>query len=425
MAANGIGSRMLAWGVVDAAAVAVRIRDQRGTEAMGPVVGPELGGLSVFAIELALDARPIAFDSIGRDGSVIESTIAVPTATDAHDIGDRIDVRVVHRDAGSAFGTIIGEGSVDDGTWEYSVNLFEGEVDDHFTYRSPTGGGGGRGGGAAPRPGPGRRLRLKGSGASGDMWHLTGWADPVIDRVDVRLRSGEVLSVPVMGRELDASVVMFAIGLPDDARVAILDGYDADGAFVERTHVAGQLTWLERSLGESSELRHRAELPVPDAVERLWETVVGAGEDNVELLVPVDELATRWPIRPLLLAPAEREQRWAIVGGRHRFPISQVVSLALRCDLGSGLVLQQGVAWVEPGGQQDDPNTTVRGVPARLEELTLAVNNIDEVGLTWSEALGTDVEPFRGLYLSIRADPHHHGAADVVRLAEELRVAEG
>jgi hypothetical protein len=86
------------------------------------------------------------------------------------------------------------------------------------------------------------------------------------------------------------------------------------------------------------------------------------------------------------------------------------------------IILRQFVTWSDPQPFHDPPNTTVRGRPAALSELTAAVNNIDLVAFQWQEqATAGLTEPLSGVWCSAEANPRHHRVEDLRRFTENLR----
>ena len=72
-------------------------------------------------------------------------------------------------------------------------------------------------------------MRVNGFGSRGTTWHMTGWADPTVRDVVLILNGGERVRVPAGGAHLDAGFVVFAVALPEEATVLVVEGYDAEG----------------------------------------------------------------------------------------------------------------------------------------------------------------------------------------------------
>jgi hypothetical protein len=153
-------------------------------------------------------------------------------------------------------------------------------------------------------------------------------------------------------------------------------------------------------------------------------------------------VAERWPIRPLLVPPQRdpESERWILHGEHHRWEIGQVVGVGLVWfggpDLGEepdpddrvsilgrgAIILRQFVTWSDPQPFRDPPNTTVRGGPAVLIQLTAAANNIDLVEFQWQEqATAGLTEPLSGVWCSAEANPRHHSVEDLRRFIEGLQ----
>jgi hypothetical protein len=444
------------WGLVADDAVAVRVVDAGGDAAVETVIGPELGGSAAFVVVLRPGREPVVVEPLGRDGSTLCREPVVPEPTDVTDVAERVQVRAVTRDSGRAHGTVVLEGSVDDATWEYGIAVSpDGELQTDFQLWHRGGGGGGGGAGPAPQPGPGRRLRVSGSGTAGDSWHLDGWADPAVTEVVLQLRSGERLRLPTAGHHLALGYVVFAVALPGDAVALVAEGLHADGRRLAWEDLRGRLAWIEGLMAEHREKHARASAPVPGAVRTLWHAAMGSvfeeaeqqrqgGDGRTRVVRPVRraDVAERWPIRPLLVPPQRdpESEQWILHGEHHRWEIGQVVGvgpvwfggpdLGEKPDpddrvsiLGRGaIILRQFVTWSDPQPFRDPPNTSVRGRPAVLTQLTAAANNIDLVEFQWQEHPTAGLtEPLSGVSCSAEANPRHHSVEHLRRLIEDLR----
>jgi hypothetical protein len=443
------------WGLVSDDAIGVRVVDAVGDTAVQTVIGPEFDGGAAFVVVLPPGVDPVVVESVGRDGATLCRESVMPEPTGATEVAERIAVRAITRDQGRARGTVVLEGRVDDATWEYGVTVSPGgELQTDFQLWHHGGGGGGGGAGPAPQPGPGKRLRVDGVGTGGGTWHLSGWADPAVTEVVLLLRSGERLRLPTAGRQLDLGYVVLAVALPGDAVALAAEGYDDNGHRVAREDLRGRLGWIEGSIAKHRELHARASAPVPMGVRTLWHAVLGTALEEatsarrggartkVVRRVSRADVAARWPVRPLLV-PTDRDshvERWILQGEHDRWDIGQVVGVGVvwfgGSDLGEepdpddrvsmlargAIVLRQFVTWSDPQGFRDPPNTTVRGRPATLSELTAEANNIDLVAFHWQEAASVGLtEPLTGVWFSAEANPRHHSVEDLRRFIEDLR----
>jgi hypothetical protein len=450
-----VNGHAVVWGLVAADVVAVRVIDVVGDATVQAVIGPELGGNAAFVVVLPPGREPVVVESLGRDGSTLGQESVVPEPTGVTDVAERIQVRPVFRDHGEARGMVVVEGTVDDATWEYGLSVLPGgEHRTDFQLWHHGGGGGGGGGGPAPQLGPGRRLRVDGSWTHGDTWHLSGWADPGATEVVLQLRSGERLRLPTAGEQLTLGYVVFAVALPGDAVAVAAEGFDASGRRVAWEDLRGRLAWIEGSMAEHRERHARASAPVPTGVRAFWHAVMDTpleeakpaprrGDTRTQTVRLVRrDVTSRWPIRPLLV-PTRRHpgaERWVLRGDHHRWEIGQVVGVGLVWlggpDLGEKpdpddrvsllargtIILRQFVTWSDPQPFQDPPNTTLRGRPAALSELTATANNVDLVTFSWQEQ-GTAglTEPLSGVWCSAEANPRHHSVEDLRRFIEDLR----
>lgn len=454
-AVDEVQGHAVVWGLVAEDVVAVRVIDAAGDAAVQAVIGPELEESAAFVVVVRPGREPVLVESLGRDGSTLGHEPVVPEPTGAADVAERIQVRPVTRDHGEARGTIVVEGTVDDATWEYGITVSpEGELQTDFRLWHHGGGGGGGGGGPAPQPGPGRRLRVDGSGTHGDTWNLSGWADPAVTEVVLQLRSGERLRLPTAGEQLALGYVVFAVALPGDAVALIAEGFDANGRRVAWEDLRGRLAWVEASIAEHREKHARASAPVPTRVQEFWHGAMGTrleeaqpaprrgGTRTQTVRLVRRDVTARWPIRPLLVPTGweSRAERWILRGEHHRWDVGQVVGVGLVWFGGPDLdeepdpddrvsilprgaiILRQFVTWSDPQPFHDPPNTTVRGRPAALSELTAAVNNIDLVAFQWQEqATAGLTEPLSGVWCSAEANPRHHRVEDLRRFTENLR----
>jgi hypothetical protein len=445
------------WGLVPDDAIAVRVTDATGDAAVETVIGPDLDESAAFVVVLPRGSEPIVVESLGRDGSTLCREPVVPEPTGASDVAGRVQVRPVNYDHGRAAGTVVLEGTVDDATWEYGITVSPGgELQTDFQLWHHGGGGGGGGAGPAPQPGPGRRLGVAGSGAHGDTWHLSGWADPIVTEVVLQLRSGERLRLPTGGAQLALGCVVFAVALPGDAVAVTAEGCDADGRRVAWEDLRGHLSWVEGSIAEHRDKQARASAPVPTAVRAFWHAAVGTALEDAErahrssgsttqvVRLSRADVFARWPVRPLVVPKPNDPwaERWLLHGEHHRWEIGQVVGVGLVWFGGPDLdeepdphdsysllargaiVLRQVVTWSDPQGFRDPPNTTVRGRPATLHEFAAAVNNIDHLAFDWQEQPTAGLtDPLSGVWFSAEANPHHHGVDDLRRFAEDLQLA--
>lgn len=445
------------WGLVTDDAVAVRVTSRGGDAVVESVVGPELDRSAAFVVVLRQRAEPTVIECLSRDGATLCSETVAPEPTGVADVAERIEIRPVTRDNGRAHGTVVLEGSVDDATWEYGITVSqESELQTDFQLWHPTGTGGGGGGtGPAPQPGPGRYLGVGGVGTTGDTWELSGWADPVVTEVVLVLRSGERLRVPTAGGQLALGYVVFAVALPGDAIALAAEALDARGRRVAWEDLRGRLSWVEGSVAKHREHRARALAPAPTDVQEFWHAAMGTALDAAEpanrgagartLVRPASraDVAGRWPIRPLLLPTHwdPRAERSVLQGEHHRWEVGQVVGVGVVWFGGPDLddepdpddrvsilqrgaiILRQFVTWSEPEAVRDPPNTTVRGHPAALTELTIAENNIDLLEFRWQEQATTVglTEPLSGVWFSAEANPRHHSVEDLRRFIEDLR----
>ena len=407
----------VAWGLVAADAVAVRLVHEDGAATEAAVVGPELDGRVAFAVELA-EERPVALAAIDRSGAVLQSVELVPALDEqAERFGQRVTVRPVDRDGGRGVGRVVGEGSVGEVAWEYGVQVHGEDLHTSWQSRSPSGGGGGSGAGPMPQLAPGR-IQLKGSGISGEVWHLEAVGDPSVASAALRLTTGEVIGLPALGRHLDLGVVFFAVGLPMAARASTLDALDARGAVSHRLWLAGSVSWLHASLDRRVEQVADAAAPLPAAVLDRWHSVLPGVEPapGLEYAIEPGAVRDRWPFHPLLLPPDPGT--WTIRATHHRFPMNQVVGISLVWEA-DGLLLAQSVAWSSGGTSRDEPNTEVRGRPARLDVLTAAVNGIDEIGVSWHEP-APDAEPLDGIWMSVTSSAPTATTEAILAFAESL-----
>lgn len=407
----------VAWGLVAADAVAVRLVHENGGMSEAAVLGPEFDARVAFVAELG-DSRPATLTAVGRSGAILQAAELVPPLDEsAERLGHRVSVRSVNRDGGRAVGRVVGEGSVVDATWEYGVQVLGDDLHTSWQSRSPSGGGGGSGAGPIPSLDRGR-LQIKGTGSSGEIWHLEAVADPAVVSAVLRLTSGEVIELPALGGELDLGVVFFSVGLPVTARAATLDALDARGEVSHRLWLAGSVSWLHASLDRHIEQAANAAAPLPPAVMDRWRSVLPDVEPAPDLKFPIrpDDVRGRWPFRPLLV-PREAGE-WTIRATHHRFPINQVVGISLVWEA-TGFLLAQSVAWSSEKGYRDEPNTHVRGKPARLDVLTAEVNGIDEIGISWQEP-SPGIEPMNGVWISVTSGSPTVTTEEVLAFAASL-----
>ena len=454
-----VRERAVVLGLASDDAVAVRVTDAMGEPTVQAVEGRELDRGSAFVVVLPPRVEPVVVESLGRDGATMCREPVVPQPTGARDIAERIRVRAVTRDHGRASGTIVLEGSVDDAAWEYGIAVSpDGTLHVDFQLSHDGGGGGSSAAGLAPQPGPGKRLRVDGVGTTGDTWHLTGWADPAITEVVLHLRSGERLRLPTAGRELALGYVVLAVALPGAAAVVVAEGYDENGRRVAWEDLRGSVAWVEGSMAKHRERHARASAPVPGSMRALWHTALGTALEEarpphrragartrIVRRANRTDVATRWPIRPLLV-PFDRDApagRWVLEGKHDRWEIGQVVGVGTVWFGGPDLdedpdpddriallargviILRQFVTWSDPQAVRDPPNTFVRGRPAALSELTAEANNADLLTFHWQEPVVEGLtEPLSGLWLSAEAHPRRHSVEDIRRFIEDLRSAE-
>jgi hypothetical protein len=284
---------------------------------------------------------------------------------------------------------------------------------------------------------------------------MDGWADPAVTEVVLQLRSGERLRLPTAGHQLALGYVVFAVALPGDAVALVAEGLDANGRRLALDDLRGRLAWIEVSMAEHRDKHARASVPVPAGVRTLWDAAMGTaleeakpprhgGDGRTRVVRPMtrSDVAGRWPVRPLLV-PTQRHpeaERWILYGEHDRWEIGQVVAVGLVWfggqDLGEApdpddrvsilgrgaVILRQFVTWSDPQPFRDPPNTTVRGRPAVLTQLTAAANNIDLLEFQWQEqATAGLTEPLSGMWCSAEASPRHHSVEDLRRFIEGLQ----
>lgn len=437
-----VAGRPVLWGLVDSAAVAVRVDGSR----TAPTIGPDLDGSLAFVVALPAGSEPTAIEAIGRDGLVLAREAAVPEPEALTEIAERIEVRVGGDGAGHADGTVVASGRVDDMEWEYGITVGPTEVQTSFhTWHQGGFGGGGSSSGPHPPADASQPVRIDGWGASGAAWHLTGWALPEVNHLVVQLRSGERVTVPTAGRDLGLAAAPFAVAFPDDAVAVVVDAYEVAGTRVARVHLRGRLHGLEDTMAAHRERRAQASGPVPAEVRVLWERILGESlhdEAPMGTVQVVRQWANpdQWPVRPLLV-PAT-PGRWAVHGERYRSESAQGAGFQLTWVGGTNVsedpdptdwarllevgavLLHEGIGWNAPPGMREDPTTTVRGRPAVLWEHTQAANNIDQIRLSWYEPTTSAIAPLDGVWCDVAVDPRYMDLDRLRRFAEALQVIE-
>jgi hypothetical protein len=426
------------WGLATDEAVAVRVSVTGGDAVVEPVLGPEVGGCAAFAVALPAGAEPDEVAVVGRHGEVLGSEAYLPVG-DGASLADRVEVRAVQRDEGRGRGTVVLEGRVDDGTWEFAVSTFGTDVHTSFQLLRPGGGGGGGDGGPRPVWGAEPEVRVGGAGTSGPTWHLHGWATPDVASLAVHLAGGGVLRVPTGGLALALGFVAWAVALPDDRLAVVLDGLDAAGREVARVDVRGHLGFVRHHAREHRARAAGAAAPAPAAVESLWSAL--GGGDGQRFLVPVDadDVAARWPVRPLPLPPPGAGGRFLLTGERHQGELHHNVHVSLLWldgpalpDVldpwnwvalldGGAVLVRQSTWWSAEPGTPETPTTEVRGHPAAAWEHTREVNNLDHLAYHWRQPLsGGAPAPWTGVAVSVEGHPAHHTPASLRALAEGL-----
>jgi len=227
-AVAAVAGRTVVFGVAPADAVAVR--------ADGYEVST-LGAHDCFIAIFDDDEIPERVVAVDRHGRASDAHALAPDRSDVVDVGRRITVEAVPITGDPSYEHIVARGTVGDASWTHSVAVSGESMHEYTDTRAPNGFGGGGGGfGPLQSPGPARVLRVRGAGGSSTgVQTLHGWADPRVVRIELRLDSGEVIEVPVVGRELGIATVLFAIGLPPTAEPAIIDGFDETDRLIGRT----------------------------------------------------------------------------------------------------------------------------------------------------------------------------------------------
>lgn len=226
-AVAAVAGRTVVVGIAPPDAVAVRA-DRYEV----PTVGEHDVFVAIFDDD-AIPERVVAIDSHGR---AFAEHALVPDRSDIDDVGRHVTVEAVPITGDRSYENVAARGSVGDASWSYAVAVSGDSMHEYTNIRAAGGFGGGGGGfGPIESPGPARVLRVRGGAGSAGVHVLAGWADPSVTRIELRLDSGEVIDVPVVGRDLDIATVLFAVGLPSSARLAIIDGFDDTGGLVGRT----------------------------------------------------------------------------------------------------------------------------------------------------------------------------------------------
>jgi len=227
-AVAAVAGRTVVFGIAPPDAVAVRVD---GYEV------PTIRAHDCFVAIFDDDAIPDGVVAIDRRGVAVAERTLAPEPSGVVDVGHRITVEAVPITRDRSYEHVVARGTVDDASWTYAVAVSGDSMHEYTSSRTADGSGGGGGGfGPIESAGPARVLRVRaGGGSSTGVQTMTGWADPRVVRIELRLDSGEVIDVPVVGRDLDIATVLFAIGLPEGAQVAIIDGFDESGRLIGRT----------------------------------------------------------------------------------------------------------------------------------------------------------------------------------------------